>query len=177
MINPAWLYGLCALVGAGMATGAQEWRWQAKHSLYVASVDKAAREQTDATLLALWSAGERVKDAESKVSAQREENAKTSEQQAVELDRLNRCLKSGTCGLRVAAKCPATTVPAAGNDSASRDPAAGARLEPAAESDYLEFRRRYKQQLDTLKLCKVYGESQSKKPSLRGLYRFSHLPH
>lgn len=167
MIAQGWLYAGAFAAGVLVAGTAQEWRWNATYNDAMATVAKDAKDRAQAVVLALNAAGEKVQVAEAAISQQREDNAKTTEAQAAELDRLNRCLKSGTCGLRVAAKCPAAgPVQQAGNDSAGRDSQAGARLDPAAESDYLEFRRLYKQQLDTLKICKTYGESQIKKPSL-----------
>lgn len=161
MIAQGWIYGGLFAAGLAVAGVAQEWRWQAKYTAYTASVAKDAKERAEAVLVQLNKAGEAVKTAEAKVSKQRDDNAKTTEQQAAELDRLNRCLKSGTCGLRVAAKCPGV-VQQARDNSTGGDSATGARLTPAAESDYLEFRRLYTQQLNTLKLCKVYGDSQKR---------------
>jgi prophage endopeptidase len=142
----------------------QEWRWGAEHEAYKVSVANDAKERALAVLMALDAAGEKVQAGEAAISKQREDNAKTTELQAAELDRLNRCLKSGACGLRVAARCP--SVPnTAPSDSSSRDSATGARLDAAAESDYLEFRRKYAEQLNTLRICKTYGDTQIKKPS------------
>lgn len=160
MIAQGWLYA--ATFAAGLAVGGwlADNALSAEHEQYKATVAKDAQDRALAVLVALQAAGERVKAGEAAISKQREDNAKAD----AELDRLNRCLKSGTCGLRVAAKCPGLVHGASG-DSPERDSAAGARLDAAAESDYLEFRRRYKQQLDTLRLCKAYGDAQNKKPS------------
>jgi prophage endopeptidase len=150
-----WLAVLTFALGLGIGAWLADNALSADHEQYKATVAKDAQGRALAVLVALQAAGERVKAGEAAVSQQREENAKAD----AELDRLNRCLKSGTCGLRVAAKCPGP-VHATSGDGSGRDTATGARLEPAAESDYLEFRRRYKQQLDTLRLCKAYGETQ-----------------
>ena len=155
MIAPAWVAAAAFAVGLGAGAWLADNALSAEHEQYKASVAKDAEDRALAVLLALQSAGERVKAGEAAVSQQREENAKAD----AEVDRLNRCLKSGTCGLRVAAKCPGVPNPTSG-DGASRDTAAGARLDAAAESNYLEFRRRYAAHLATLKLCKVYGETQ-----------------
>lgn len=160
MIPSPWLYGAAFAVGLGVGTVLTHNALSAEHEQYKASVAKDAEDRALAVLIALQAAGAKVQAGEAAISKQREDNEKAD----AELDRLNRCLKSGTCGLRVAAKCPG--VPnATSSDGAGRDSAAGARLDAAAESDYLEFRRKYTEQLKVLKLCKAYGETQSKKPS------------
>lgn len=164
MIPQAWLLGGAFAAGLVVAGMGQEWRWGAEHEAYKASVANDAKERALAVLMALYAAGEKVQAGEAAVSKQREDNAKATELQAAELDRLNRCLKSGTCGMRVAARCPSVPNTATG-DSARRDSAAGARLDAAAESDYLEFRRKYAEQLKVLRMCKTYGDMQIKKPS------------
>lgn len=150
------------MLGAGLL-GAAGGAWvtdnhlSAQHEQYKASVANDAKDRALAVLVALQAAGERVHAGEAKISEQRAENAKADQ----ELDRLNRCIKSGTCGLRVAAKCPGSAgLHAATGDSTSGNTAAGARLDPAAESSYLEFRRRYAEQLKVLRICKAYGETQ-----------------
>lgn len=158
MIAPAWLYGAAFAVGLGAGTWLADNALSAEHEQYKASVAKDAEGRALAVLIALQAAGEKVQAGEAAISKQREDNAKAD----AELDRLNRCLKSGTCGLRVAAKCPGVPNPAS-SDGAGRDSAAGARLDAAAESDYLEFVRGYKEQLKVLRICKAYGETQ--KPS------------
>lgn len=158
MIPQGWLYA--AVFAAGLAAGAwlADNALSAEHEQYKASVAKDAQDRALAVLMALQAAGAKVQAGEAAISKVREDNAKAD----VEIDRLARCLKSGGCGLRVAAKCPGP-VHAASGDSATGDTAAGARLTPAAESDYLEFQREYRKQLDTLRICKAYGETQ--KPS------------
>jgi prophage endopeptidase len=158
MIPQGWLYA--AVFAGGLGAGA----WLAgnalstEHEQYKASVAKDAEDRALAVLMALEAAGEKVQAGEAAISKQREDNAKATELQAAELDRLNRCLKSGTCGLRVAAKCPSVPNTTSG-DGAERDSAAGARLTAAAESDYLEFRRKYAEQLSTLRMCKAFGDA------------------
>lgn len=162
MIPQAWLLGGAFAAGLLVAGMGQEWRWGAEHEAYKASVANDAKDRALAVLVALDAAGEKVQAGEAAISKVREDNAKATELQAAELDRLNRCLKSGTCGLRVAARCPSVPHTAPGG-SADGDIAAGARLTAAAESDYLEFRRQYARQLAVLRTCKAYGETQ--KPS------------
>jgi len=162
MIAQGWLYAAAFAVGLGAGAWLADNALSAEHEQYKASVAKDAEDRALAVLMALEAAGEKVQAGEAAISKQREDNAKATELQAAELDRLNRCLKSGTCGLRVAAKCP-TAVHTPADDGAERDSTAGARLTAAAESDYLEFRRRYAEQLNTLRLCKAYAET--KKPS------------
>lgn len=144
-------FALGLVLGAWLADNALS----AEHETYKSGVANDTADRALAVLMALQAAGERVQAGEAAVSKQREENAKAD----AEIDRLGRCLKSGTCGMRVAAKCPGP-VHAASGDGAGRDPTAGARLDPTAESDYLEFRRGYAEQLKTLRLCKAYGETQ-----------------
>lgn len=155
-----WLYVVAFAVGALFAGIAQEWRWQAAHEAYQASVANDAKERALAVLMSLQAAGEQVKAGEAAISKQREENAKAN----VELERLSNCLKSGTCGLRVAAKCPSVPATASG-DSASGNTPTGARLDALAGWRYLDFRRGYAEQLKVLRICKAYGETQNKKPS------------
>jgi len=157
VIAQGWLYGAAFALGLGAGAWLAGNALSAEHEQYKATVAKDAQDRALAVLVALQAAGARVKAGEDAISEQRAENAKADE----ELDRLNRCIMSGTCGLRVAAKCPSSTsVHAASGDSAGRNSAAGARLDAAAESSYLEFRRKYAEQLKVLRICKVYGETQ-----------------
>ena len=162
MIPQGWLYAAAFAVGLGAGTWLADNALSAEHEQYKASVAKDAEDRALAVLMALEAAGEKVQAGEAAISKQRQDNANATNLQAAELDRLNRCLKSGTCGLRVAAKCPSVPNTPSG-DGAERDTATGARLTAAAESDYLEFRRRYAEQLNTLRICKAYAET--KKPS------------
>lgn len=160
MIPASWLHAAAFGLGLAIGAGGVNLALTAKHERYAASVAIDAKDRALAVLLALEAAGARVQAGEAAISKVREDNAKAND----EVERLARCLKSGTCGLRVAAKCPgSTSVHTAAGDSAAGDTATGARLTPAAESDYLEFQREYRKQLDTLKICKAYGETQ--KPS------------
>lgn len=163
MIGQGWLYGAAFAAGLLVAGVGQEWRWSDKYETYQATVAKDATDRANAVLMALEAAGAKVKAGEDAISQQREENAKATELQAAENDRLNRCLKSGACGLHVAAKCPSVPDVAPGNNT-SRNTDGAPKLTAAAGSSYMEFRRRYTEQLNTLKTCKVFGETQ--KPSL-----------
>lgn len=158
MIAQGWLYAAAFAVGLGAGAWLADNALSAEHEQYKASVAKDAEDRALAVLIALQAAGEKVQAGEAAISKQREDNAKAD----AEVDRLNRCIKSGTCGLRVAAKCPGVPNPASG-DGASGDTATGARLTPAAESNYLDFNRQYAEQLKVLRICKAYGETQ--KPS------------
>lgn len=160
MIAQGWL--LAGAVALGVLVGAtgQGWRLDAQHEVYKASVANDAAERAIAVRDALQAEQSKVADGEVAISKQRLENAKANE----EVERLERCVRNGTCGLRVAAKCPAAgSVQQAPGDSTGRDSAGSARLTAAAESDYLEFRRKYAEQLKVLRICKAYGETQ--KPS------------
>ena len=158
MIPQGWLYAAVFAAGLGAGAWLTDNALSAEHEQYKATVANDSQARALAVLVALQAAGTKVQAGEATISQQRADNAKAD----LEIDRLSRCIKSGGCGLRVAAKCPGPVHAAAG-DGASRDTAAGARLTPAAESDYLEFQREYRKQLDTLRICKTYGETQ--KPS------------
>lgn len=158
MIAQGWLLAGAVALGVLVTATAQEYRWEAKHATYKASVANDAAQRATAVRDVLQLAQGKVAEGEQAISNQRLENAKANE----EVERLERCVRDGSCGLRVAAKCSGPVQQAPG-DSASRDTAAGARLTAAAESDYLEFQRKYAEQLKVLKLCKAYGETQ--KPS------------
>jgi Bacteriophage lysis protein. len=164
MIPQGWLYAVAFAVGLGAGAWLADNALSTEHEQYKASVAKDAEDRALAVLMTLEAAGEKVQAGEAAISKQRDDNAKATELQAAELDRLNRCLKSGTCGLRVAAKCPSVPNTAAGG-SAERDTTTGARLAAAAESDYLEYTRKYTEQLNTLRMCKAFGDTQTKKPS------------
>lgn len=160
MIPASWLcaaaFGLGLVVGAGGVDAVLT----AKHEQYKASVANDAKDRAQAVLMALKAAGARVQAGEAAISKVREDNAKAND----EVERLATCLKSGTCGLRVAAKCPGTaSVHAPAGDSASGDTATGARLDALAGWRYLDFKRGYAEQLKVLRICKAYGETQ--KPS------------
>lgn len=162
MIGQGWLCGAAFAAGLLVAGTAQEWRWGDKYETYQATAAKDATDRANAVLMALEVAQAKVKAGEDAISQQREENAKATELQAAENDRLNRCLKSGTCGLHVAAKCPSVPNTTPG-DGASGNTDGSPKLTAAAGSSYLEFRRLYIEQYNTLKTCKVFGETQ--KPS------------
>lgn len=77
----------------------------------------------------------------------------------VELQRLNDCLRSGKCGLRVAPKCPSAGVPtvadagpASGNTGGTLGP------DPDLIARALVWEREYPKQLKALRLCKAYAE-------------------
>lgn len=77
----------------------------------------------------------------------------------VELQQLNDCLRTGKCGLRVAAKCPGASVrtdadpgPASGNPGGTLGP------DPDLVARALVWEREYPKQLKTLRLCKAYAE-------------------
>lgn len=55
-----------------------------------------------------------------------------------QLDKLQRCVSSGKCGLRINAKCPANGATSAGG----MGDASGPRLTDSAERDYFTFRER-----------------------------------
>jgi len=157
MIAQGWLLLVAGVVGAAGGAWVTDNALTASHEAYKATVANDAKDNALAVLAALEKAGSRVQAAEATISEQRLQNAKADE----EVERLNNCIKSGKCGLRVAAKCPdSANLHTAPGDSASGNTAAGARLTPAAESDYLEFQRLYAEQLKVLRICKAYGETQ-----------------
>lgn len=81
------------------------------------------------------------------------------EAQRNEIERLNACLRTGTCGLRVNATCPAT-----GSGDGNADPAAarvddgkGPALTPVAESAYFALRHGINENEAKLIMCQEYA--------------------
>lgn len=124
----------------------QAWRWAAAEAAMEATVaddKRKAAEEAQRTL-------QEAIDRNTQVEQQRSESLKREKAYATELDRLNRCLRAGTCGLYV------STVPVA--DTACGNTAGASRLTPAAESDYLELSRRLGEQYEALKLCQAFAK-------------------
>lgn len=150
-------YLVALVVGAFIGAGINGMRWEVKSLEADKAWQDAWSEREKAERKARDDAEHSRIETERKLSQQEQENIKNEQVRQAEIDRLNRCLRTGGCGLYVKAKCP--SVPAVPSSSAAPvDPPGTARLDATAEQDYLEFRREYGKQLDTLRQCKVFAD-------------------
>lgn len=79
------------------------------------------------------------------------------EAQRNEIQRLNDCLRTGTCGLRVNATCPATGSDGNTNPTAARvDDGKRPTLTPVAESAYFALRHGINENETKLMMCQEY---------------------
>ena len=137
------------LLGAVGGWQVQAWRWAASDAAAAALVADERKKAAEDAQRVLQEAIDR----NTQVEQQRSESLQREQTYAAELDRLNRCLRAGTCGLFVSTVRPATVAnPTCGNN------AGPARLAPSAEADYLEIERRLGEQYETLKLCQAYAK-------------------
>lgn len=72
-----------------------------------------------------------------------------------ETNRLRDCLRNGSCGLRVAAKCPPVPASSPAASGAIVDHGTAARLDSAAESAYFALRDGIDQQRRQLEACQA----------------------
>lgn len=148
------------LIGVGFWSA---WWYQEAHWQRVVNNIKEAHQQEKderATELekALNDSNALRQEAENTISKQRTENLEHGKAQQAEIDRLNFCLRTGKCGLRIAATCPSSGgMQPAGN--AIGDIAGAARLTAAAEQDYLTLRRALIEQYATLQMCRAYAKA------------------
>ena len=151
------LYGCAAAVLAAFlaAWGIQGVRWDA-------DVAQTALEAAQAQVLAVEAVNKQRLEAEASVATGQQALDKVrqeSDGKDLELQRLNDCLRTGKCGLRVSAKCPAAGVPANAAVSAPSGNTGGADGSTAdLVSRALVWEREYPKQLKALRLCKAYAE-------------------
>jgi hypothetical protein len=153
-------YALAALVAFCAAWLIQGWRWDA-------DVSQTALAAAQAQVLAVQAVNKQRLDAEATVATGQQVIDRVrieSDGKDVELQRLNDCLRTGKCGLRVAAKCPGAGVradavpgPASGNTGGTLG------LDADLVARALVWEREYPKQLKALKLCKAYAEQMQKR--------------
>lgn len=148
-------YAAVALAAFLAAWGIQGVRWDAD----VASIALAASQAQVAAVSAVNA--RRLEAEESVATGQKVLDKVRSENEGkdAELQRLNDCLRTGKCGLRIAPKCPAAGVPTAAPTGATSGDTGGTDG-PAADlvARALVWEREYPKQLKALRLCKAYGE-------------------
>lgn len=153
-------YAAAALVAFLAAWVIQGWRWDtdvAQTALAAAQAKSRAVEAVNKQRLeaeATVATGQQALD-----KVRLENNGKD-----VELQRLNDCLRTGKCGLRVAAKCPAAGMSAnapAGAASGNTGGTDGPTADLIARA--LVWEREYPKQLKALKLCKAYAEQMQRR--------------
>lgn len=151
-------YAALALAVAGFAAG---WGVNGWHSDAKLSKVKAeyAQSSVDATQRALASQKELFERKEkraqelSTIDKLELEKLKGAEN---ETQRLRACLRNGTCGLRIAAVCPAPSSQLPGTTaSSSMDPSAAAGLTDAAGQAYLDLRDQIARTQSTLSACQA----------------------
>jgi hypothetical protein len=134
-----------AIAGAVIVAGLQTVRLASEQTSHAQTRESYAQQGHKAAERALVLQQERDKAREdlgvALASIDARENAKLKEAEN-ETNRLRDCLRRGTCGLRIAAVCPANpggVVPAAAAGG-GLDSGAGAGLTPQAEQDYFLLR-------------------------------------
>lgn len=148
-------YAAVALAAFLAAWVIQGWRWDG-------DVARTALAAAQAQVLAVDAVNKKRLEAEATVATGEQALDKVrleNNGKDVELQRLNDCLRTGKCGLRVAAKCPATVMPtnaAAGPASGDTGGTDGPAEDLIARA--LVWEREYPKQLKALKLCKAYAE-------------------
>lgn len=143
-----------AVLSFWAAWGIQGVRWDAD----VANISLSA---SRAQVAAVEAVNARRLEAESSISAGQQALDKVrseNEDKGIELQRLNDCLRTGKCGLRVAQKCPADLRAATTTGASSRDFAGSIGPDPDLVARALVWEREYPKQLKALRLCKVYAE-------------------
>lgn len=142
-LNSAYGYAAAALIGFSAAWYVQGWRWDSdvqKRDLAAAEAISVNVDAVNQQLIASRAQTEEIR----KVFL----DYKTGKENETSV--LERCIASGKCGLRVAAKCPA--VSATGTVS-GRTGEGTAELDPTARQDYYAYKRAYDQQFAEYKLC------------------------
>lgn len=153
-------YAAAALVAFLAAWIIQGIRWDA-------DVAETALAASQARVLAVEAVNKKRLEAEATVATGQQALSKVrleSDGKDVELQRLNDCLRTGKCGLRVATKCPAAGVRTdAPVGSTSGNTGGADRPTDDLIARALVWEREYPKQLKALRLCKVYAEQTSKK--------------
>lgn len=165
VIIPPWakivgfLVFCAALVGGGGYVGWHEESVRASAVLSKAQKE-FADEKTRAVSAALEAQRKQLDDQHSKELAlakvdQEELNRLKGAED--ETNRLRRCLRDGTCGLRIAAHCPAapTGHVLSAAPSASVDPGATAELDESARQSYLALRKGIDKVASQLRACQT----------------------
>jgi len=124
--------GLCLVLGFSAGWGVNGWRLDAKYSH-----EAEARAQAAAKQLATLTADRDAKAAALTVANDR--HMKELQGAQNETNRLRDCLRSGTCGLRIAATCSPAQTPGA-TAAPSVDSGAGAELAETARRAYFALR-------------------------------------
>lgn len=126
---PGWALWLALIGGFSGGWAANGWRLEAQ---YADAASKVAKEAKDALTAAMTERDELAK------KLTETNDAALAELQGAqnETNRLRDCLRAGTCGLRVAAKCPEGS----GTPGASVDINAGAELAESARQSYFALR-------------------------------------
>lgn len=152
-MNSAYGYALALLIGAGGAWYVQGLRWETdvqERDLATATAISANVDAVNQQLIASRAQTEAIRQTFIEYKAGKEN----------ETNRLERCIASGKCGLRVAAKCP--TVRADGTVSGGAV-SGTAELEPAAQRAYLSLRRGLDRQFAELQFCRSELKKRSAK--------------
>lgn len=153
VFNSVYGYALALLVGAGGAWYVQGLRWDNNVADIQHDSDVAIAANVDAVnqhLIASRAQTEAIRQTFIEYKAGKEN----------ETNRLERCIASGKCGLRVAAKCP--TVRADGTVSGGAV-SGTAELEPAAQRAYWDLRRGLDRQFAELQFCRSELKKRSAK--------------
>lgn len=120
-----------ASVAFGSGWAVNGWRLNAKH-------DREAREVAEVTRVTLAQRTAERDALQARLTASDDAERKKLQEAQDETNRLRDCLRNGTCGLRIAAKCPARLPQA--DPVPSVDTGTGAELDRPAEQAYFALR-------------------------------------
>lgn len=123
---------------------------QADHANEAATIAETERAKTTAAL-------DDLKRAQAQINELDTLNYEKLQAQRAEIDRLNACVRNGTCGLRINATCPAPRGGSApGSGTPGVDDGEKPVLTPVAESAYFALRHGINEQENKLVMCQEY---------------------
>jgi hypothetical protein len=149
-----WAYAGLAVVLFGLGWLVNGWRLASELSHLEASQARAVATAADATLTLQHERDAQAAATRGKLAAVGTDAAAQSTKDQNDKDRVNSCLRDGSCVLRIRAQCPAGTsnVPSAGAGG-SVDTAAPAVLAPEAGQAYQSLRAGILETERVLKTC------------------------
>ena len=150
MIGPKTIATGAVLAALSFAAGWKVCAWRQASQ----AADKQAQELTQAIKdrdEAIKTRDEAIKRANA-TDNQAQEGLKNAQ---AETNRLRDCLRNGSCGLRVAAKCPPVPASSPAASGPGVDHGTAARLDPAFESAYFALRDGIDRQRRQLEACQA----------------------
>lgn len=145
-------WAICDKIAEGQVATAQ-----LAHQKELRDMENRGRQEAD-------QARAELRKVQKDIAADDAEQTKKLEEQRNEIERLNDCLRTGSCGLRINATCkvpvPVPSAQSAGSTAASGvDDDARPVLTPVAESAYFALRHGINEQERKLVMCQEYVRS------------------